>query len=60
MSTFSRFCALCHFDLNFLRADKVTAGYTKSSGSNLFDRRAPLRIQSFQALTTFTGIGFTM
>ena len=60
MSAFPRFCALCHFNLDLLCADKVTAGYTESSGSNLFDCRTPLGIQTLQALTTLTGVGFTM
>ena len=56
MSTFTWFCTLCHLDLDFLCADKVTACYTKSSGSNLFDSGTPLGIQTLQALTTLTGV----
>ena len=60
MSTFSRFSALCHLDLNLLCTDQITAGNTKSSGSNLLYGRSTLGIQTLQALTTLTRVGFSM
>src|SRR6266576_1808537 len=43
LATFSRFCALRHFDLQFLRFDQVKAGDPEPPGSDLLDR-AVLRV----------------
>ena len=65
MSTFTRFCTLCHLDLDFSCRYKITAGYTETSAGNLFDRGASViaascGIQSFVTFTALTCIGFSM
>ena len=60
MSALSRFCPLRHLDLYFLCTYQVSGCNAKSSGSYLFDRRASVRIQTFNLLSTFTTVGFTM
>ena len=39
MSTFTRFCALCHFDLDFSCRYQITAGNTETTTGYLFDCR---------------------
>ena len=39
MSTFTRFCALCHFDLDFSCRHQITAGNTETTTGYLFDCR---------------------
>ena len=65
MAAFTRFCSLCHLNLDFLCTNQIAAGNTKSTGCYLLDCRASIlstscRIQTFITLTTLTGIRFTM
>ena len=65
MSTFARFCSLRHLDLNLFGTYEISGSYTKTSGSYLFDRGAAVYAifadgKSFQTLSTFTTIGFSM
>ena len=65
MSAFTRFCSLCHLDLDLLGAYQVTAGNTKSTGCYLLDGRATVLSvladgKALFFLTTFTGIGFSV
>ena len=64
MSAFTRFCALCHFDLDFLCTGQIFTCYTKTSTCYLLDRRAFVQSvrsdgKPLQILAAFTGIGFT-
>ena len=61
MSTFTRLCSLCHFDLDLLRTGQITAGNTETSGCNLFDCGTTVLSvrsdgQTILVLTTFTGV----
>ena len=60
MSAFSWFCTLCHFNLNLFCADKISACYAKSSGSDLLNCRTFFCIQTLDLLTAFTAVGFAM
>ena len=65
VSALTRFCALCHLDLDFSCRYKITACYPKSATGNLFDCGTAVilasgRSNTFCTLSTFTCIGFTM
>ena len=65
LSSFTRFCALGHLDLDLLGAYQITAGNTETAGSYLLDRRTTVvvrrsRYQTIQAFTTFTCIWLAM
>ena len=65
MTTLTWFCTLCHFNLDFFCAYKITAGNTKSSGSYLFDCRTSVyfrscTVKTFVTFTTFTSTGFSV
>ena len=60
MSSFARFCALRHLNLDLLRAYQIPGGNAESSGSHLFDGRTAIRIQSLDILSAFTGVGLSM
>ena len=65
MSTFTRFCTLCHLDLNFSCRYQITAGNAETSAGYLFDSGATVivcscGIQTLITLSTLTGIGFSM
>ena len=65
MTTFTWFCALCHFNLNLFCTGQILACHTKSSGCYLLDRRASVVCgsgcrQTFITFTTLTGVRFSM
>ena len=60
MTAFTRFCALCHLDLDFLGTCQILDGYTKPSGSYLFDSAVHLSAQACRTFTTFTRIGLAV
>src|SRR5690606_40602010 len=61
LTTFTRFCSLCHLDLQFVCIGQIVACDTKTSGGYLLDGRAfPVAVGSlFEAnfiFTTFTAV----
>ena len=63
MAAFSRLCALCHFDLNFLGRSQILGGYAESAGCHLLDGRTFIHgtacgHNTLQVFAAFTAIGF--
>ena len=61
MTTLTRLCTLRHLNLDLLGTDKVTGGYTKTSGCHLLDCRTAIHFgsgsfQSLKTLTTLTAV----
>ncbi len=61
LTSFSGFCTLSNFYLNFIGINKVISSYTKSSAGNLFDCTSDTisvfkRFESFRIFTSFTCI----
>ena len=64
LATFSRFCTLCHFNLQLFCISKVFYGNTKPATCNLFNSTASyfaffIRSISFRVFTTFTTVTHT-
>ena len=65
MSSLTRFCSLCHLNLDFLCTYKITRCYTKTTWCNLlYCWTSVLRLscskESVKTLTTLTTVWFTM
>ena len=62
MTAFTRFCTLCHFDLNFLCRSQILGSNAKPSGSNLLDCGTFIictagGLNPFQIFTAFAAVG---
>ena len=65
MSSFPWFCSLCHFDLNLISTDQITACHSKTSACHLLDRRTTILLcpfcqKPFRRLSTFSTVGSSM